>query len=188
MFFSLSIIFFFLSLLSWATKNADMKLADKVHFPVSPALPHTRLRTVQDCLPSITVFLKSWRRREKKRRNFRWSHVRLDSCAAHFRMEQAHLFSCWLPVLKSPEDRSTVRTHAAPSVSYYRVLLSTSLSFILLDKKWQTHFFVHDVFRFICQLVEENLTPGQGADSRGTFGRRKEQLMNGFKWKVLVRA
>lgn len=124
----------------------------------------------------------------KKRRNFRWSHVRLDSCAAHFRMEQAHLFSCWLPVLKSPEDRSTVRTHAAPSVSYYRVLLSTSHSFILLDKKWQTHFFVHDVFRFICQLVEENLTPGQGADSRGTFGRRKEQLMNGFKWKVLVRA
>lgn len=131
-----------------------------------------------------------WKAEEggKKRRNFRWSHVRLDSCAAHFRMEQAHLFSCWLPALKSPEDRSAVRTHAAPSVSYYRLLLSTSLSFILLDKKWQTHFFVHDVFRFICQIVEENLTPGQGADSRGTFGRRKQQLMNGFKWKVVVRA
>lgn len=54
-------------------------------------------------------FLKSWR--WKKKRNFRWSHVRLDSCTADFRKEQTHLFSCWLPALESPEDRSTVRTH-----------------------------------------------------------------------------
>lgn len=53
-----------------------------------------------------------WRAEDgKKERNSRWSHVRLESCTADFRMEQTHLFSCWLPALKSPEDRSTVRTH-----------------------------------------------------------------------------
>lgn len=70
----------------------------------------------------------------KKRRNFRWSHVKRNSCAAHFRMEQAHLFSCWLPALKSPEDRSTVRTHGPlrvfliTGIHSWRLSLSSSLT------------------------------------------------------------
>lgn len=77
-----------------------------------------------------------WKAEEggKKRRNFRWSHVRLDSCAAHFRMEQAHLFSCWLPALKSPEDGSTVRTHAC---SECFLLQGFALHVSLFHPPWQ---------------------------------------------------
>lgn len=66
-----------------------------------------------------------------------------------------------------------------------RLSLSSSL------KKKKTHI----LYSFLCSQcvshhlsnLKENRIPEQGADSEGTIGHRKQQLMNGFKWKVVVR-
>lgn len=160
------------------TENADERLPDKVHFPASRAWPHTRLRTLEDCLPFITVLSEELKKKEK--RNVRWSHVRLAGCTAHFGME-THLLSRWLPVWGSVHSENT--WPAPPSGSHYRVSLSTSL-FHPLWQKWQTHFFVHDAFLFICQVVEESLTAWQSTDS-GVFCLQNSNLWmdsNGKLW------
>lgn len=69
--------------------------------------------------------------RKKEKRNVRWSHVRLDRCTAHFRMEQTHLLSRWLPVWGSVHSENTwLRRRVVPITGFH----SPRLSFILFDK------------------------------------------------------
>lgn len=123
-----------------------------------------QLRTVYH---SSRSFLKSWRRERK--RNVRWSHVRLDSCAAHFGMEQTHLFSRWLPVLKITRGFvcSENTWPAPPSGSHYWVSLPTSLAFILFDKN-DKHISLFTMrFTSFVKSRGESLTAWQCTDSGG---------------------
>lgn len=128
---------------------------------------------------SSRSFLRSWRRKKKKRSmkscEAGWLHIsgrsRLICCPAGCLRGSVHSGNTW---------------PAPPSGSHYRVSLSTAL-FHPLWQKWQTHFFVH------VHVSLHLSSRGRKSDCMtmhrlGGFLSSKQQLMNGFKWKVVVKA